>query len=166
MEGVVEALTFDEICEFNKILIEASEGGGIYFEASRNLLNPGSLKYWLGSLNAVYFGTTPRLPTVYDKASALAFCIITEHVFIDGNKRTAMFTMLQYMSLHGFEFIGTDKDIVNTSDAVAEHQLDREGLAEWSKSYFKEAQQLRITFIPTPSEETAPESGLDDDPDE
>jgi len=74
--------------------------GGFYSEADQNLVNPGSLEYALQAIQGLPFGQDPY-PTLIEKAAALCWRIITNHVFYDGNKRTGMEVCRQLLELNG-----------------------------------------------------------------
>ena len=44
-------------------------------------------------------------PELYDKAAAMIRNIITDHPFVDGNKRTAMLVGLTLLELNGMRFV-------------------------------------------------------------
>lgn len=62
--------------------------GGL-FVPPNNCHNRDSLEYALEAVDAVSFGQE-LYPSLSDKAALLAFKIIKNHVFHDGNKRTAI----------------------------------------------------------------------------
>ncbi len=70
-------------------------------------------------------------PTVFDKAARLCYGLTKNHPFCDGNKRTAVHSMLIYLGLNNI-FIDYDKDeleelIIN----VASGKISSKNLSEW-----------------------------------
>lgn len=66
-----------------------------------------------------------------DLAACYAFGIATSHPFNDGNKRTAYVTAAIFLDLNGWELTHTDDEIVHTILALANHEIDESGLADW-----------------------------------
>ena len=57
-----------------------------------NLINPGSLDWVLNAIQHPIFGIDPY-PGLISKAALLAWTIINDHIFYDGNKRTGMYVL-------------------------------------------------------------------------
>jgi death-on-curing protein len=130
MVGTGKALVFlqeDEILEINKRLIE--EFGGFYTHRDRNLANPGSLRYILEAIQGSFFGVEPY-PTTIEKAAALAWQIITAHVFHDGNKRTGMEACRLFLELNGLA-MRVDMEVVEVALRVAQSELEFSGFVRW-----------------------------------
>ena len=66
-----------------------------------------------------------------EKAAALAFSLVKNHAFIDGNKRVAHFAMEVFLSLNGKELhCGVDEQEAFWL-ALAAGQKSRGGLVSW-----------------------------------
>lgn len=86
--------SFEDIVNTNIKLIR--ETGGNIAGAGR-FQNENSLNWVLEAIqDPVYY------PTISDKASILAWAIIDGHVFIDGNKRTGLMSMMIFLIQNGF----------------------------------------------------------------
>lgn len=130
MVGTGQALVFlqeDEILEINRRLIE--EFGGLYMHSDRNLANPGSLRYILEAIEGSFFGVEPY-PTIIEKAAALAWQIITAHVFHDGNKRTGMEVCRLFLELNGLT-MRVDMEVVEMALRVAKTRLEFGEFVQW-----------------------------------
>jgi death-on-curing protein len=74
--------TYEQIVEANNRII------GRYGGSGHQVLNGGPLHYAIECIEHSVFGVELH-PTIVEKACKLAHQIVTSHVFIDGNKRTA-----------------------------------------------------------------------------
>ena len=75
-----------------------------------------------------YFGKVPE--TIHDKAVHLMRLLVAEHPFVDGNKRTALRTVVVFHMMNGYKFeygdeirallhrFATDEAAVDTETAV------------------------------------------------
>ena len=75
-----------------------------------------------------FFGEVPE--TIHDKAIHLMWLLVAEHPFVDGNKRTALRTVVVFYMLNGYTFdygdeirallhrFATDEAAVDTDTAV------------------------------------------------
>ena len=120
-------LTLDDICHINRGMIQAF--GGTYIEANRNLHNVGSLYYILDAIQYSLMGID-LCPTLIDKAAALAWSIITRHIFYDGNKRTGMEAALELLEINGIS-TNFDRTVPDISVAVALGSISFEDFREW-----------------------------------
>jgi death-on-curing protein len=75
-----------------------------------------------------YADETPSLSRL---AAAYAKGIISNHPFVDGNKRTAFTVSLVFLLLNGKRLTATKEDRVLTFWGVAEGSLSEDQLADW-----------------------------------
>jgi death on curing protein len=84
------------------------------------------------------FGAVDLYPTLVEKAAALAFSIVTNHAFVDGNKRVGHAAMEVFLVLNGYE-IGAD---VNEQERLfldlAAGKVTRDDLVEWVGANIRE----------------------------
>ena len=66
-----------------------------------------------------------------------AYCIASGHPFNDGNKRTAMTSMLVFFDLNNIKFIAKDAEIVDKMVKVADNELSLTSFVRWVKQYAK-----------------------------
>ncbi len=52
-------------------------------------------------------------PSIYQKAARLGFGIISNHPFVDGNKRIGTHVMLVFLALNGIELEYSQKELVS-----------------------------------------------------
>jgi len=131
VERAIETLTLEEVVEINRQQIAMF--GGLFLPVS-NFHNEASLEFALDAVDAVSYGR-PLHPTLADKAASLAYSIITNHVFRDGNKRTAMAVCRIFLLLNGcdleMETEVVDQNALYMAIAVADGTAGREELTNW-----------------------------------
>lgn len=76
-------------------------------------------------------------PTLIDKAASLAFSLIKNHPFIDGNKRIGHAAMAVMLLLNGYEIEASTESAEAVILAVASGFLDRQGLTDWVRQHVK-----------------------------
>ena len=77
------------------------------------------------------FGGKDLHPTKEEKAAALGHALISNHAFVDGNKRIGMLVMLSFLETNGVPLRATDADIAAAGLAVAAGEMDCKGLLDW-----------------------------------
>ena len=66
-------------------------------------------------------------------AAKLAFGLVSNHAFFDGNKRTALIASLTFLRLNGKKFIGTESEIAALLIDTANREISEEELILWFK---------------------------------
>ena len=74
-------------------------------------------------------------PTKEEKGARLGYSLISNHAFVDGNKRIGMLIMLSFLELNGIKLNCSDDDIVCAGLGVASGEMDYEDLLEWVRSH-------------------------------
>jgi len=116
--------TVEQICEINRRMIE--EFGGLFIPPN-NLLNLDALEYILDAVKSPFFGVYPALK---EKASAIAYHIISRHVFHDGNKRTGSHITWEFLRANGINLF-LNLSIVELTIAIAKNEAMQNQLLEW-----------------------------------
>lgn len=85
------------------------------------------------ALNAPFqsFDGIDVFPSIQQKAARLAFGLIKNHAFIDGNKRIGVHTMLVFLALNKIELDYTQDELSDTVLKIAAGKLDFEDLLQW-----------------------------------
>lgn len=60
-----------------------------------------------------------QYPTVAEKAARLAFSLIANHAFADGNKRVGILAMLMTLKLNGIALQYTQQELIDLGLSVA-----------------------------------------------
>ncbi|MCW5874139.1 MAG: Fic family protein [Anaerolineales bacterium] len=99
MAGISKALvflTFRDVLSINETVIQRSGG---FFAPPDNLLNTNSLLWVLEAIQGQTVFGSDSYAALSDKASLIAWTIINDHVFNDGNKRTGMLCMAIFLEI-------------------------------------------------------------------
>ena len=95
----------------------------------------------LGLLNSAMegafatFGGQELYPEKEEKAAWLGFSLISNHAFVDGNKRIGMYVMLSFLEVNGIYLALTDEDIVTAGLGVADGSMKYEELLRWIREH-------------------------------
>ena len=116
-------LTKEQVLRLHEML--ASETGG-----SAGVRDEGLLESALESAYAG-FGDTEFYPSVTEKGARLGYSLISDHAFIDGNKRIGMLTMLVFLELNGVTLQCTDEDVIRAGLDTAAGSMDYDALLRW-----------------------------------
>jgi len=68
------------------------------------------------------FGGQELYPTKEEKGARLGFTLISNHAFVDGNKRIGMYVMLTFLEVNGIHLQYTDEEMVHVGLSVCECQ--------------------------------------------
>ncbi len=75
--------------------------------------------------------TTATIGTYYEKAAALVHGIVSNHGFVDGNKRTAVYLVELLAVRSGFRLRVDDLVLADVMTDVARGKMNYEELATW-----------------------------------
>lgn len=119
----MKLLTKSHILTLHKHLIEA-------FGGSDGVRDDGLLE---SAVNAPFqtFAGRPLYPGIHRKAARLAFGIIRNHPFADGNKRTGAHAMLVFLELNGIPLQYNQQELIDIILAVASGKADADTLFGW-----------------------------------
>lgn len=70
-------------------------------------------------------------PTKEEKGARIGYTLISNHAFVDGNKRIGMYVMLTFLEVNGIHMECTNQEVAETGLAVAAGQMDYDDLLEW-----------------------------------
>lgn len=71
------------------------------------------------------------------KAAVMCRSIISNHPFVDGNKRTGIHTMLIFLELNGVKPKYTQKELIELGLGIASGKLDYEAVLNWLVEHTK-----------------------------
>lgn len=80
------------------------------------------------------FGGTDLYPSAIDKACRYAFGIISNHPFLDGNKRTGTALLGAYLRMSGIDFQPGHAAFLEVMLGVADGSVGYDALVEWVKN--------------------------------
>ena len=84
------------------------------------------------------FGGTELYPTLFDKAAALYEALVNYHVFVDGNKRTAIATLEYFLYQNGFGLRAGKMEKERFTLHTATDNPELADIAKWIKQHTKE----------------------------
>ena len=70
-------------------------------------------------------------PSKEEKAARLGFSLVSNHAFVDGNKRIGIYIMLTFLEMNGIRLHCTDEEIVNIGLSIASGSMNYEDLRDW-----------------------------------
>ena len=70
-------------------------------------------------------------PTKEEKGARIGYALISNHAFVDGNKRIGMYVLLTFLETNGIKIHPTVDDVARVGLAVAAGEMQYEDLLEW-----------------------------------
>lgn len=77
------------------------------------------------------FSNNDLYPTIYHKAAKLCHGLAKNHPFVDGNKRTALQTMLLYLAINNIELQYTNVELETLILDVVTDKMKLEDITNW-----------------------------------
>ena len=77
------------------------------------------------------FGDREFYPTKEEKGARIGYALITNHAFVDGNKRIGTYIMLAFLEMNGIRIRCTDEELVHVGLSVADGSMKYEELLQW-----------------------------------
>lgn len=74
-------------------------------------------------------------PSKEEKAARLGYSLISNHAFVDGNKRIGMYIMLSFLELNGIKINANDDDVYSLGMSVADGSADYDVILNWIKEH-------------------------------
>ena len=113
----------------NKVLLLhqliTQETGG-----SADVRDYGLLNSALENIYATFYGKE-LYPTKEEKAAKLGYGVISNHAFVDGNKRIGMYIMLTFLEANGIHMMADNDEVANVGLSVASGNMDYNELLDW-----------------------------------
>lgn len=70
-------------------------------------------------------------PTKEEKAARIAYALIANQAFVDGNKRIGMYVLLTFLEVNGIRIYPSVDEVVRVGLAVASGEMKYEQLLQW-----------------------------------
>lgn len=85
------------------------------------------------ALSSAYqtFGGTEFYATVEEKAAKIGSNLVSNHAFVDGNKRIGLLIMLTFLEVNDVELSCTDQELVELGLGLASGKLKYDELLSW-----------------------------------
>ncbi len=117
----------EKILLLHQMIIESSGGrDGI---RDFNLIDSA-----INSLYQTYDGVE-LYPTKEEKAARLGYSLISNHAFVDGNKRVGLLSMLSFLSINGLKLNYTDDELIDLGLSLADGKIKYQDLLNWIKNH-------------------------------
>ena len=81
------------------------------------------------------FGGTYLHADIYEMAATYLFHIVSNHPFLDGNKRTGTATALFFLTLNGIDHDIDDNALVSLALSVARSEIGKEEIATFFRKH-------------------------------
>ena len=122
-------LTKDQIIMLHNAIYERYGG-------TLGVLNEGMLD---SALQAPFqtFGGEELLPNTKDKIIRLAYGLIKNHSFRDGNKRIGALVLLTLLEINGYHVNASNEEFADIIMGIAASEKDDEGLKKWVKEHVR-----------------------------
>lgn len=124
---IIHYLSEAEVISINLRMV--SKYGGLHGVKDLNML---SLAVGRPQMSV---GFQDAYKTVFDKAAAIFDSIIRNHPFLDGNKRTSLFSAVLFLKYNGWEVIFKRKEAVKFTRKVHDNRLSIEEISDWLKKH-------------------------------
>lgn len=117
----------DKVLLLHKLIAEETGGGvGVRDEA---LLESALENAFSG------FGGQEFYPSKEEKGARLGYTLISNHAFVDGNKRIGMYVMLTFLEVNGIRLDCSNDEVVAAGLGVASGEMDYNALLEWVRAH-------------------------------
>jgi death-on-curing protein len=117
----------EKVLLLHQLLAEATGGGvGLRDEA---LLDSALEAAFAG------FGDREFYPSKEEKGARLGYALISNHAFLDGNKRIGIYVMLSFLEMNGIRILCSDEELVSVGLSVADGSMKYEELLQWVKDH-------------------------------
>ena len=113
----------EKVLLLHQIIAEAT-GGSI------GVRDEGLLESALESAYAS-FGGQDFYPSKEEKGARLGYALISNHAFVDGNKRIGVYVMLAFLEMNGIRIRCTDEELVHVGLSVADGSMGYEEVLQW-----------------------------------
>ena len=70
-------------------------------------------------------------PSKEEKVAKLGYSLISNHAFVDGNKRIGVYVMLSFLELNGIHIEAADEDVVSLGLGVADGRMEQKDILDW-----------------------------------
>ena len=115
--------TREKVLLLHQIISEATGG-------DPNLRDMGLLDSALESAYQTFDGKE-LYPTKQEKAARIGYSLISNHAFVDGNKRIGMYVLLTFLETNGIRINPTNEDVARVGLAVASGEMKYDDLLKW-----------------------------------
>ena len=113
----------EKVLLLHRILIEQTGG-------EDGVRDMGLLESALAACDATFDGKE-LFPRKEEKAARLCAGLVSNHAFVDGNKRIGVYVMLTFLEVNGIRLNATDEELVGIGLSLAKSEMKYEELLNW-----------------------------------
>lgn len=117
----------EKVLLLHRILIEQTGG-------EDGVRDMGLLESALAACDATFDGKE-LFPAKEEKAARLCTGLVSNHAFVDGNKRIGVYVMLTFLEVNGIRLNATDEELVGIGLSLAQSKMKYEELLAWIKAH-------------------------------
>ena len=118
-------IKFDEekVLLLHQLVIEST--GGSYELRDIKLLD--------SALSSAFqtFDNKELFPSKEEKGAKLGYSLVSNHAFVDGNKRIGLLVMLSFLEINGVRLTYTDDELIDLGLGLASKKVSCEELLVW-----------------------------------
>lgn len=70
-------------------------------------------------------------PSKEEKAAKLCYSLVSNHAFVDGNKRIGVYVMISFLELNGIHIDSSDEDVIALGLGVADGSMSQDDVLKW-----------------------------------
>lgn len=126
----MHSLTLNDVLELHRQV--GAQSGGAVGVLSLPALESAVSQPWMT------FAGADLYPTLVEKAAVLGYSLISNHPFIDGNKRTGHAAMEVFLMLNGWEIQASVDEQERIILEVASGAIDRKQFSDWLRVHVVE----------------------------
>lgn len=122
-------IDFDNALTLQKLIIDST--GGTEGIRDINLLD--------SALNTAFqtFEGNDLYPTIEEKGARLGYNLVSNHAFVDGNKRIGLLVMLTFFEINNVHLTYTDEELIKIGLSLASGKMTCEMLLKWIENHKK-----------------------------
>ncbi len=117
----------EKVMLLHRLLIEQTGG-------EEGIRDVGLLESALEACYATFDGKE-LFPKKEEKAARLCTGLISNHAFVDGNKRIGIYVLLTFLEVNGISLEVTDEELIEVGLSLAKGEMKYEDLLAWIFSH-------------------------------
>ena len=117
----------EKVMLLHRLLVEQTGG-------EEGIRDVGLLESALEAAYATFDGKE-LFPTKEEKAARLCAGLISNHAFVDGNKRIGIYILLTFLEVNGILIEATDDELVGIGLSLAKSEMKYEDLLLWIREH-------------------------------
>ena len=74
-------------------------------------------------------------PSKEEKGARLGYSLISNHAFLDGNKRIGVYVMLSFLEMNGIRIHCSDDELIHIGLSIADGSMNYDDLLKWIRQH-------------------------------